>query len=57
MLSAWVTDERSPSNPKLVLGSPPHTIGVQRCTPVQPERVKRAIGRRWRSAKRWPERW
>ena len=43
--SAWVTAERRPSKPKLVVGSPPQTTWAHGAAPVQPERWKRTIGR------------
>ena len=46
MVSAWVTEERRPSKPQPVVGSPPHTTWAYGCTPVQPERMKRTSGRR-----------
>src|SRR5215208_479990 len=52
MVSASVTEDRRPSKPQVVDGSPPQTIGAYGCTPVQPDRAKRAIGRSWRRAKR-----
>ena len=51
MPSPDVTDERSPSKPQLVVGSPPQTTCAQRAAPVHPERWKRTIGRDCRRAK------
>ena len=49
MLSPLRTALVRPSKPKLVVGSPPHTICDTRAAPVQPERLKRASGRGARS--------
>ena len=57
MLSAWRSEERRPSNPQAVVGSPPQTTWAQGAAPVQPERWKRMIGRAAEAATRLAAQW